>query len=50
MPEILHADFKVKQTCKAGLDFRLADETGMPIRVSEHPLFAVAYGSGQYGG
>ncbi len=32
----------------AGLDFRLADETGMPIRISEHPLFAVAYGSGQY--
>ena len=32
----------------AGLDFRLADETGMPIRISEYPLFAVAYGSGQY--
>jgi rod shape-determining protein MreB and related proteins len=32
----------------AGLDRRLADETGMPIRISEHPLYAVAYGSGQY--
>jgi rod shape-determining protein MreB and related proteins len=32
----------------AGLGRRLADETGMPIRISEHPLYAVAYGSGQY--
>jgi rod shape-determining protein MreB and related proteins len=32
----------------AGLDRRLAEETGMPIRISEHPLYAVAYGSGQY--
>jgi rod shape-determining protein MreB and related proteins len=32
----------------AGLDYRLADETGMPIRISENPLFAVAFGSGQY--
>jgi rod shape-determining protein MreB and related proteins len=32
----------------AGLDYRLADETGMPIRVSENPLYAVAFGSGQY--
>jgi rod shape-determining protein MreB and related proteins len=32
----------------AGLDYRLADETGMPIRISDNPLFAVAFGSGQY--
>ncbi|RMH75668.1 MAG: rod shape-determining protein [Actinomyces sp.] len=30
-----------------GLDQRLANETGMPVRVAEHPLFAVAIGSGQ---
>ncbi len=32
----------------AGIDRRLADETGMPIRISDNPLFAVAFGSGQY--
>jgi rod shape-determining protein MreB and related proteins len=32
----------------AGIDRRLADETGMPIRISDQPLFAVAYGAGQY--
>jgi rod shape-determining protein MreB and related proteins len=31
-----------------GIDQRLAEETGMPIRIAENPLFAVAYGAGQY--
>ena len=31
-----------------GIDRRLAEETGMPIRIADNPLFAVAYGSGQY--
>ncbi len=30
-----------------GFPQRLADETGMPVRVAENPLFAVALGSGQ---
>ena len=30
-----------------GLPERLANETGMPIRIAEHPLYAVALGSGQ---
>ena len=30
-----------------GFPQRLAHETGMPVRVAEHPLFAVALGSGQ---
>ena len=31
-----------------GLPERLTSETGMPIQVSEHPLYAVAIGGGQY--
>ena len=31
----------------AGLPERLAYETGMPIRIAENPLYAVALGSGQ---
>ncbi len=30
-----------------GLDQRLAHETGMPVRIADDPLFAVAIGSGQ---
>ena len=30
-----------------GLDRRIAAETGMPIRIAEDPLYAVARGSGQ---
>ncbi len=30
-----------------GLDQRLANETGMPIRIATDPLYAVARGSGQ---
>ena len=30
-----------------GLDQRLANETGMPIRIAKDPLHAVARGSGQ---
>ena len=30
-----------------GFPQRLAHETGMPVRVAENPLFAVALGSGQ---
>ena len=31
----------------AGIDQRLAEETGMPIQLARDPLFAVASGSGQ---
>ena len=30
-----------------GIDDRLHDETGMPIRIASDPLYAVATGSGQ---
>jgi rod shape-determining protein MreB len=30
-----------------GLDQRIANETGMPIRVCDNPLYAVALGAGQ---
>ncbi|NIR40553.1 MAG: rod shape-determining protein, partial [Actinobacteria bacterium] len=30
-----------------GIDQRLANETGMPIRLAPEPLYAVAIGSGQ---
>jgi rod shape-determining protein MreB len=30
-----------------GIEMRLQHETGMPVRVAEHPLHAVALGSGQ---
>lgn len=30
-----------------GIDQRLNDETGMPIKLASNPLFAVAMGSGQ---
>ena len=30
-----------------GLDRRIASETGMPLRIAEDPLYAVARGSGQ---
>ena len=32
----------------AGLNTRIANETGMPVRVADNPLDAVALGSGQY--
>ena len=31
----------------AGLDARIANETGMPVRIADNPLDAVALGSGQ---
>ena len=30
-----------------GLNQRLAEETGMPIRIAKNPLFSVVNGSGQ---
>jgi rod shape-determining protein MreB len=31
----------------AGLNTRIANETGMPVRIADNPLDAVALGSGQ---